>query len=86
MTTVHVSTPLKEYDILFEQNFDNFATTINGLGKNYSKIAIISDDKVASYYSEDLVKALEPLSIEVYEHHFPNGEINKNYKTINGFL
>lgn len=85
MDSVIVTTPNKSYDIVFESNFNALADKIQQLNKNYSKIAIITDDKVGSLYSDDVKAVLSTLEVEVNVIVFPNGEKNKNYKTINHF-
>jgi len=83
MNSIHVETPQKNYNIHFEASFKPLLGHILELKKNYSKIAIISDDQVAPLYSSEVKTTLESLNIEILSFNFPHGEINKNYKTIN---
>lgn len=85
MDSVKVTTPLKNYEIVFEIDFNNMASRIKAMNKSYSKIAIITDDKVGPLYSASLKNTLKELEVEIFECDFPNGELNKNYKTINTF-
>jgi 3-dehydroquinate synthase len=85
MKALDVMTPNKNYQILFEQSFIELSASIQRLHKSYSKIAIITDDQVGPLYTEEIVKALLPLNIEVVSYQFNHGEQNKNYQTINQF-
>lgn len=84
MESVKVTTPLKTYEIVFEQDYKALSELIGTLDKKYSKIAIITDDKVGPIYAENLMDALSSLKIECLSYEFPNGEVNKNYESING--
>ncbi|PKM54516.1 MAG: 3-dehydroquinate synthase [Firmicutes bacterium HGW-Firmicutes-5] len=83
MNSIHVETPLKNYNIHFEASFKSLPEHILELKKNYSKIAIISDDQVAPLYTSQVKTVLESLNVEILNFDFAHGEINKNYKTIN---
>ncbi|MDF1616310.1 3-dehydroquinate synthase [Petrocella sp. FN5] len=83
MNSIQVETPLKKYTIHFEASFEPLREQILKLRKNYSKIAIISDDHVAPLYTSEVKNTLEGLNIEVLSFDFAHGEVNKNYKSIN---
>ncbi len=85
MKAVKVTTPNKNYEIVFKNSFDLLSNQIEKLGKDYSKILIISDSNVGPLYTEEVVAALSPLMLEVQWTFFAAGEANKNYETINGF-
>lgn len=85
MKEVHVLTPNKAYDIVFEQDYKRLSELIKAMDKGYSKIAILTDDKVGPLYADQMLEALRSLEIECLSYSFPNGEINKNYESINSF-
>lgn len=49
---------------------------------NFGKIAIITDETVASFYGERLLKGFEKLNIKAYLFTFPPGEGSKNIDTV----
>ncbi len=85
MNSVMVNTPNKSYEIILEDTFDLLPLKIKSLDKTYSKIMVISDDRVSDLYYESLKSALLSLSIPMDRVVFQAGEINKNYESINGF-
>lgn len=85
MKSVQVTTPNKSYEIFFDNSYDQLASKISLMNKNYSKILIITDDQVGPLYVDQVKIALKALAIDILSVSFPNGEVNKNYKTINTF-
>lgn len=85
MDNIHVTTPNKDYDIVFRQSFHDLAGMIEALNKNYSRIMIITDSNVGSLYAEELTEALAGLKLPVMTSVFPAGEAYKHNGTINGF-
>ena len=83
MNSIHVETPHKNYNIHFDASFKPLLGHISKLEKNYSKIAIISDDHVAPLYTSEVINALESLKVDILSFDFAHGEINKNYMTMN---
>ncbi|MBR1524234.1 MAG: 3-dehydroquinate synthase [Lachnospiraceae bacterium] len=70
------------YDIMFERDFKALSGAIEKLGFKDRKIVIISDSNVFPLYGEAVIKALEPVTTDVYNIVFAAGEENKNLDTV----
>ena len=53
------------------------------LDKKYAKICIVTDDKVANFYLDEVKYALSGLDFQIFSHIFPAGEASKNCNTLN---
>ncbi len=51
--------------------------------KKYAKICIVTDDKVANFYLDEVKSVLSPLDSKIFSHIFPSGEASKNCNTLN---
>ena len=51
--------------------------------KKYAKICIVTDDKVANFYLDEVKSALSGLNSLIFTHIFPSGEASKNFNTLN---
>lgn len=83
MQQVTVTTPGKSYGIWLERDFSQLEAAIKGLNKNYSRIAVISDDQVGPLYIGDVKAAIADLGLPVFSHMFTHGEEHKHYGTMN---
>lgn len=84
MDALKVETAHAAYPILFESSFERLADSIAAIGKDYSRIGIITDETVASIYLGQLEAALSPLQKPVHHHAFAPGEKSKHFQTMNG--
>lgn len=82
MKILNVNTNNKKYSITFHRDFSNVSDEIINLEKNYSKIAVISDDNVDKLYTDIILKELEKVNNKVFSYSFTHGEENKNHNTI----
>lgn len=82
MKILNVNTNNKKYSITFHSDFSNVSNEIINLEKNYSKIAVISDDNVDKLYTEIILKELQKVNNKVFSYSFKHGEENKNHNTI----
>lgn len=71
------------YRVYIDNNMDKFPISLlQNKIKQSDKIFIITDDKVFSIYQEKLKSFTSKYNCKIYS--FPNGESNKNYKTVEG--
>ena len=72
------------YDISLNTDFDKLRYYFDEkLEKNYAKICIVTDDKVASFYLDEVKGVLSGMNCRIYSHIFPSGEASKNCNTLN---
>lgn len=89
MTTIRVETR-EPYDVVIGSGvLSRCGDAVASLGKDYDKIAVISDDNVFALYGGQLLASLQKAGYNVVEFVFPNGETSKsmeNLQNILGFL
>jgi len=83
MKAIEVHTPLQNYNIVFEKDFNLLSTYIKQTENNYSRIGIITDSRVAPLYNQVVKASLKDLDTPIDTFIFPEGEAHKNYLTIN---
>ena len=66
------------YDIVFSQTFDDLPEELEKLGIGDRKICIITDTRVASLYTGDILKILDGKCKKAVTFTFPAGEQSKN--------
>ncbi|WP_161980016.1 3-dehydroquinate synthase [Streptococcus sp. S784/96/1] len=80
---LHVDLATNPYDIMIERGS---LTSVGDWARsilNCQKIAIITDDHVASLYAETVQQSLETAGFEVFVFEFLEGEASKNLTTVN---
>lgn len=85
MERLHVATESKSYDIVFKASFNDLLEEILGLDKDFSKIAIISDQQVGKLYQDEIKHQIEPHFNEVFTYSFVPGEFQKHLGTVSEF-
>jgi 3-dehydroquinate synthase len=85
MNRMNVNTNSKQYDIVFNNSFDNLVDEILSLDIDISKIGIISDDHVSALYTDEVENLLTQEFKNVFSYVFKSGEENKNLSTISDF-
>lgn len=78
MISLMVNTPSKQYQVLTGQGLLKKAGNLISQVIKPGKIAIVSDDKVASLYLPVLEKSLDDAEFSTCHFVFPNGEASKN--------
>lgn len=71
-----------DYQIVWEENFSHLSEEIKKLNLTCGKICIVSDDKVAPLYGEQVKDALTSAAGQIDLFTFPAGEENKNLDTV----
>lgn len=72
------------YDISLNTDFVNLRYYFSEkFRKKYAKICIVTDDKVAKFYLDELKNTLSGLNMKIFTHIFPSGEASKNFNTLN---
>ncbi|PKM95941.1 MAG: 3-dehydroquinate synthase [Firmicutes bacterium HGW-Firmicutes-1] len=82
MNQLTVNTKNKNYEIIFNNNFEGLLHEIKKLNITISKIAIITDDHVGPLYYDQVKECLRTLYPEIYCFTFLHGEKSKNLNTI----
>ena len=72
----------KDYEILFENSFDNLTEEVKKLAGADRKLCIITDETVAGLYAEQVKSLLEKEFSGVYVFAFEAGEKSKNLETV----
>ncbi len=70
------------YDIVFDVNFGELVSRIEGLGFKDRKIAIITDTNVEKLYANEVKEQLDEIASKTIVYAIPAGEENKNLKEI----
>ncbi|MDE6620216.1 MAG: 3-dehydroquinate synthase [Lachnospiraceae bacterium] len=70
------------YDIVYEQDFQNLAKELEIFDIREKKLCIITDSRVKGFYADEVCEVLQDCCKEIVVYAFPNGEQSKNLDTV----
>jgi 3-dehydroquinate synthase len=71
------------YNIIFEPDYTKITSMMAALNMSGRRFMIITDSNAGSYYKDELISLIKPISKSVHSYTFPAGEASKNLDTVN---